>query len=187
MRKVYVYDSNNHYYHFMSFEAKDDYQLKDGEAFDKPKLAYQYDPTTYDYVKPQMVNPVLPLVSCTFVKVEDGHLGTPKFNKTTSAWEYPSDDVVLADIKKAHPDWFKPDQQQVVISSLMKQIAQLTVSNATIIKQTAELKMQNTIQAQVNAGLMKDSAELKVKLAQLSKPTEQPSQGTVTEGDSKNV
>lgn len=171
MRKVYVYNSNNHYYHFMSFEVKDDdYQLKDGEAFDEPKLAYRYDPTTYEYVKPQMVNPALTLVNCTFVKVEDGHLGTPKFNKTTNVWEYPDDDVVLDEIKKAHPDWFKPDQQQVVISSLMKQLAQLTVSNAT--------------QAQVNASLMKDSAALKVKLAQL-----QSAQGTnaLVEGDSKNV
>lgn len=175
MRKVYIYDSDSHYYHYMSFEAQDDYQLKDGEAFDAPKLAYQYDPTDYEYTRPQMVNPSLPLVNCTFVKVEDGHLGTPKFNKTTNTWEYPDDNDVLDDIKKAHPDWFKPDQQQVVISSLMKQIAQLTVSNAT--------------QAQVNAGLMKDSAALKAQLAQLSKATGQPAQGTnaLAEGDSKNV
>lgn len=175
MRKVYIYDSDSHYYHYMSFEAQDDYQLKDGEAFDEPKLAYRYDPTTYEYVKPQMVNPALSLVNCTFVKVEDGHLGTPKFNKTTNVWEYPDDNNVLAEIKVAHPDWFKPGQQQLVISSLMKQIAQLTVSNTT--------------QAQVNASLMKDSAALKVQFAQLSKVAEQPAQGTnaLVEGDSKNV
>lgn len=93
-------------------------------------------------------------------------------------------------LKKANEEYeANKDSQKTLNADLMKQVAQLTVSNATAVKQLAELQAQNTTQAQVNASLMKDSAALKVKLAQLTKPTEQPAQGTnaPAEGDSKNV
>ncbi|MGM9907336.1 hypothetical protein [Limosilactobacillus sp.] len=65
----------------------------------------------------------------------------------------------------------KQDAQDQLNADLMKQIAQLKVSNATATQQVAVLQQQNSVQAQVNAGLMKDSAMLKVQLAKMAKPT----------------
>ena len=65
----------------------------------------------------------------------------------------------------------KADTQNQLNADLMKQIAQLKVSNTMATQQVEALQQQNRVQAQVNAGLMKDSAMLKVQLAKMAKPT----------------
>ncbi len=112
----------------------------------------------------------------TLVAIPDGLCPPYKWNG--SAWvgstqeEFEQVFPLPQSMQRANEDaQNQQNVQETMNANLMRQVASLAVSNTNALKQVETLQAQNEAQAKVNAGLMKDSATLKVQLAKL---TEQP-------------
>lgn len=128
----------------------------------------------------------------TAIRPADGLYGTPRFDTENQRWYGEN----KAEWLKKHPIPVpEPDAQQIAIARLMKDMAVLKTSNnddsdqaklnAGLMKQMAQMKLstdaQFKAQAQINASAMKDIAKLKIVLASQAQPTQptvQPTEAT---------
>lgn len=123
-----------------------------------------------------------------FVADKQRWIGTPK-----EQWlkEHPQpkpepdpQQVALAGLLKDVATIKNDKSQDSLNAGLMKQVADLKITNASqakvnanAMKQVAQLKISNATQKQINANAMKDIALMKIQLAKLTTPTA-PSQPT---------
>ncbi|MCH3922393.1 hypothetical protein [Limosilactobacillus sp.] len=137
----------------------------------------------------------------TFIRPEDGLNWPFYFVADKQRWiGTPDDQWVNPRAEKVRPDLrqramaslmkevadMKTDQSQAKLNvGFMKQVAQLSITNATqdklnasLMKQVAQDKLDKATQAKVNADAMKDIAALKIQVKQLAAPDPQPSEST---------
>lgn len=116
----------------------------------------------------------------TFIRPEDGLYWPIYFVADKQRWIGTAKEQWLKEHPQPKPD---PDPQQVALAGLLKDVATIKNDksqdslNAGLMKQVADLKITNANQAKVNANAMKDIALMKIQLAKLTTPTA-PSQPT---------